>query len=214
MSDAFRINVRDSRIAFLVSDDSTGVKYEPPIKIPGTMQIQLAPRVAEAILYGDGRERHKAVKVTGYDVTFDHNRIPPGVAARMSGKKYDETTGVRHSHVNDQPEPFAWGWVVDLTDNHEEITWLTKCTMSPPNRDMQQSEDSINYSTESMTVTALALDYNGYFEHVGDTSDEPSGFDKEKAAAFLESAPAFPPRSDSEQPGPDLPDGANGVITV
>jgi phi13 family phage major tail protein len=187
-----RINVRDIHIAFMTKDDNTGADFEDPILIPGAMQVQLAPRVSTADLYGDGRIRHRVNKVGGYDVTLDHNMIPPKVLARMLGQKYDDN-GIRRSNTLDQGENFAVGWVVDLIGEDMELTWLPKCVVAPSNRNMQQSTESINYSTDSMTVTAMPLEYNNDFEYIADTSDAESGFTKTDASEWFKEVVVMPP---------------------
>ncbi|MCL2225792.1 MAG: hypothetical protein FWB96_12565 [Defluviitaleaceae bacterium] len=185
-----RINVRDVRIAFLVTDGSEGATYEDSILIPGTMQIQLAPRVASAALHGDGRARHQENRVSGYDVTFDHNMIPPQVLSKMKGQKY--INGIRRSNVNAQPKEFAMGWVVDLIGG-VEVTWLPKCLASPSNKNIQQTTDTVNYSTDSLTVASFPLEYNGDYEYIADTTDTESDFNESDVAEFLKTVPAVPP---------------------
>jgi len=183
-----RINVRDVRIAFLTEDSTAGATYELPIIVPGTMQVQLAPRVATAALHGDGRMRHQTNRVDGYDVTFDHNFIPSKLIARMMGHTID-SNGIRRGNASNQPAEFAMGWVVDLTGEEVELTWLPKCVAAPSNKNIQQTTDSIEYSTDSLTVTSMPLEYNGDYEYVADTSDEDSGFTKDDISAFLENVP-------------------------
>jgi len=191
-----RINVRDVRISFLEKDDSGGVKYETPILIPGTMQIQLAPRVASAALYGDGKTRHQENRVDGYDVTYDHNFIPAQVLAKMKGQEYNN--GIRRGNINAQAKEFAMGWIVDLIGKNEvEVTWLTKCIAAPSNKNIQQKTDSVNYSTDSLTVTSLPLDYNGDYEYIADTTDTESGFTAADVDGFFAAVPIEPAGDDA-----------------
>ena len=197
------LNVRDVYIAFLIKDSESGAEYEDPVKIPGTMQLQLAPRVATAALYGDGRVRHQVNRVDGYNITFDHNKIPAQIIMKMKGQHLDKETGVRRSAVTDQPKEFAMGWTAELTGEDVEVTWLPKCVSAPSNKNIQQATENINYSTDSLTVTSLALEYNNDFEYIGDTSDKASGFNKEKAEKFFKKVPVLPPRKADSTPDPD-----------
>jgi len=204
-----RINVRDVEIAFLTRDDNDGVTYESPIHIPGTMQIQLAPRVASDVIHGDGNARYHVVKVGGYDVTFDHNRIPSPIMARMRGQRYSADGKTINSHVNDVPADFAMGFTIDLTGGEVEVTWLVKCSVTPPNKNTQQTTENMNHSPDSVTIFAMPLEYNGYYEHIGDTSDKESGFTMADAAAFFNTVPILPPRSYN-----DSAQGAAGVLAA
>ena len=200
-----RMNVRDVHIAFLIKDSINGAEWEPPEKIPGVMQIQVSPQVASASLFGDGRRRHHVSIVTGYDVTLDHNMIPPKIMARMRGQTYDDATGVRRSNTRDQAAACAVGWTVDLIGEYEEVTWLPKCVIAPSDRNIQQTTESIEYSTDSLTVTSLSLEYNGDFEYQADTTGTSSNFTKEVAAKFFDKVFVLPPK------GPVVPPELEGI---
>ena len=201
-----RINVRDVWIAFLIQDDKTGATFEVPVLIPGTMQVLVAPRVASETIYGDGNARYTVIKVGGYDVTLDHNMIPPKILSRMRGQAYVTGKKIRRSNVSDVQENFAMGWTVDLTGKFVEVTWLPKCTATPPSRNAQQTTgSSINHSPDSMTITALPLEYNGDYEYIADTSDKESGFTPADAASFFNEVPVVPPIT---------PAGVQGLATA
>jgi len=200
-----RINVRDVHIAFIIRDDRGGAEFEPPTLIPGAMQVQLTPRAANSTIHGDGVSRYRVVRVDGYDVAFDHNRIPAQILARMKGQQYDGDGKVRNTHAGDVPADFAMGWTVDLTGGDVEVTWLPKCSMTPPSRNVQQSTDSINHSPDSITIFSMPLEYNRYYEHIADTSDTESGFTKADAAVFFDEVPVLPPRGGAEVNGLSAP---------
>ena len=204
--DAFPINIRDIVIDFLESDDENGVVYEGnPTRIPGTMQISVTPTVASASLYGDGNQRDHQDAIGGYDVSLEHNKIPPPTRARMRGQKLDRNTGVYISNTKDVAKQFAIGWTVDLTGGHVEVTWLLKCKAVPTERTVEQKKgDAIVYSTDSLNITAMPLAYNNDFDYIADTSDEYSGFTHEKAATFFDKVLVVPPRS-TVNPDPETP---------
>ncbi|MCL2527900.1 MAG: hypothetical protein FWE42_05705 [Defluviitaleaceae bacterium] len=219
MSDAFRFNVRNLTIDFLVKDDITGVIYEStPEVVPGTMEIGMSPKVASAALYGDGTQRHQENKISGYDVTLEHNKLPPPLRARMRGQRLDTNTGMYISSADDVAAEFAIGWTVDLTDGHVEVTWLPKGKAVPSDKNVQQTEgENINYSTDSLVITAMPLEYNKHFEYIADTSDTASGFTHAKAATFFDKVPVLPPRS-AVDPGlgetPEPGETEVGITTI
>jgi phi13 family phage major tail protein len=189
---AFRINIRDLHIAFLEKDDMNGASHEKPDKIPGIMQIQLTPRVKTGQLYGDGIMRDKRSSIDGYDVTFDHNKVPPKILARMLGQAYEN--GKRYGNAGDNPKQFALGYAVDLTDGNVELTWLYKCVTAPSTKNAQQATDSVNYSTDNMAITSMPLDYNRDYENVVDTSDADSSISKDDVAGWFEAVPVREPQ--------------------
>jgi len=193
-----RMNIRDLRIAFITKEGSEGIEYEAPILIPGAMEVGLSPRVSEAPLYGDGRLRHKVKKIDGYDVTLGHNKIPPAISARMQGKSLEGK--IRVSRTVDSTSGFALGFVVDQFDGHTENTWLPKCVAAPSERTVQQSTGSVEYSTDSLSITSMALQYNDAYEYTGDTADEESGFSKEDAKTFFDKVPVMPKQPPAVEP--------------
>jgi len=196
--DAFRININNLHIAFLTKDDPTVASFEKPELLAGTMQIQFTPRVATAPLYGDGHMRHQEILTDGYGITLDHNKIPPKILARMRGQEYEG--GVRRSNKADTAVYFALGYNVDLTGGHKELTWLPKCVAAPSNKNVQQRTENINYSTDSLTVTSMALEYNGDYEYAVDTSDTESGFTPEQVDNWFEEVPVLPPKGAETTP--------------
>jgi len=195
MGDAFRINILNMHIAFLTNDDLLGATYEKPIPVPGIMQVQLAPRVKEGNLYGDGRLRNAIRKLDGYDITFDHNKLPPDILARMRGRR--SSNGVRRGNADDQPVYFGIGFEAAQTEGYRELTWLTKCIAAPANKDLQQETDSINYSTDALAITSMSLEYNKDFEYIVDTSeDDPDGDIAEVSKTWFDDVPVMPPFDD------------------
>ena len=192
MSDAFRINIKNLHIAFLIQDSLAGAMFEDPIPLPGIMQVQLAPRVKEGNLYGDGRLRNAIRKIDGYNVTFDHNKVLPYILARMRGQSY--VNGIRRANTNDQPPHFALGWEAAQTDGYRELTWLTKCIAAPANKDLQQETESINYSTDALAITSMALEYNLDFEYIVDTSDDKSSEAEEAVKTWFNGVPVIAPK--------------------
>jgi len=198
---AGRIGVRNVVVAFLTKDDSTGVAYEPPILIAGTMQMTLTPRIADDKIYGDGKVREHAVEMDGYDATLEHNRIPAEILARMLGKRINKATGIRRGNVRDRIAKFAIGYIIDLAGGFVECVWLTKCTVVPPEKNTTQKTDSLTHSPDSLPITSIPLAYNDDYDYIGDTSDKDSGFTDATAATFFDTVPVLPPLSPVEPAG-------------
>ena len=115
----------------------------------------------------------------------------------MEGVKV--VTGVESGTSNDEPKPFAIGWEVEKTGGEKELIWFLYGIAEPIQTTEQQSEDNINFSTDSITVSCLEDDTLGRYYTMIDTEDEEitkemaDNFFKQVQITDVISAPATPP---------------------
>lgn len=80
--------------------------------------------------------------------------------------------GVEYATSKDIPNYFAIGWEVEKTGGFSEFVWFPFCQAQPVEQETQQTEDNINYSTDSITITALENDFIGRYYTFIDTEIE------------------------------------------
>ena len=66
--------------------------------------------------------------------------------------------GVESASTGDEPKPFAAGWEVEKTGRHSEMIWFLYGKANPIQETVRQSEENINYSTDSITMTFIEHD--------------------------------------------------------
>lgn len=164
----FKINVEDIHIAE-VTEAEEGIVFGTPEHIAGAMEIGRNPQVSQGKLFGDGKVTHSTSKVNSYQISIKQNKLPSKWRRYMEGKT--ATGGVESGTSKDEPKPFAIGWAVEKTGGEKEMIWFLYCKVEPIEENVTQTEDNVNYSTDSITITALEHDEVGRFYTFIDTED-------------------------------------------
>lgn len=148
---SYKINVKNVHLAEITEVDNV-LTFGAPELIAGAMEITRTPTVASGQLYGDGAISHTTNKKVSYQLTLNHNKIPSKWRRFMEGVKYE--AGVESGSSEDQPNPVAVGWEVEKTEGNREMIWFLYCKATPFEETVQQSEENINYSTDSVVLTS------------------------------------------------------------
>lgn len=165
----YKINIQNIHLAEI--DEVDGVlSFSEPEHIAGAMEIGRTPQVSSGQLYGDGKIAHNTSRKTAYEVTVSQNKLPTKWRQYMEGTKV--TNGVESGTSKDEPKPFAMGWEVEKTGGQKELIWFLYGKANPIQETVRQSEDNINYSTDSVTITFIEHDSLNRFYTFIDTEDE------------------------------------------
>lgn len=164
----FRINVKNVHMAEITELENT-IEFGNPELVAGAMEIGRIPQLASGKLYGDGKVAHTTSKKNAYDITLNHNKIPAKWRRYMEGVTV--VSGVESGTTKDEPKPFAIGWEVEKTNGKKELIWFLYCKADPIEQTTKQSEESINYSTDTVKITATEHDSVGRFYTFIDTED-------------------------------------------
>lgn len=165
-----KINVEDVHLAEIEESSDGTLTFGTPEYIPGAMEIGRTPQTSTGQLYGDGKVRHSVSRKNSYQITLNHNKLPSKWRRYMEGTTVNN--GVESGTSKDEPKPFAAGWAVEKTGGKREMIWFLYCKAEPIQETTRQSEDNINYSTDSITITALEHDSLGRFYTFIDSEDD------------------------------------------
>ena len=165
-----KINVQNVHLAEITESPEGAITFGTPEHVVGAMEFGRVPQLAKGQLYGDGKITHSTSRKIAYQITDNLNKLPTKWRRYMEGVQVNN--GVESGTSKDDPKPFAIGWEVEKTGDHKEIIWFLYCLAEPIQQSDKQSEDNINYSTDSVTITALEDDYLGRFYTFIDSEDE------------------------------------------
>lgn len=182
---ANRINVSRIVYAPIIKDSSTEYTHGEIKTLGAAMQIQLTPSLASGVLYGNGAKTEDLAKLTGVELQVDINKVSIEVRAEIMGNKYKE--GVLSENKSDQAINIAVGFEVEETGDHRELMWLYKGKAKPFANTVKQSESSITFSTDTISIGFVPRLLDGDIRAFGDTAN--ADFTSEKADAFLNSVP-------------------------
>lgn len=164
-----KINVKNVHLAEVTESPEGGLTFSAPEHVVGAMEIGKVPQLAKGQLYGDGKITHSTSRKIAYQVTASLNKLPTKWRRYIEGVTV--VAGVESGTSKDDPNPFAIGWEVEKTGGEKELIWFLYCIAEPIQENNRQSEENINYSTDSVTITALEDDNLARFYTMIDSED-------------------------------------------
>lgn len=166
-----RINVKNLYMAKATKQEDGQVVFDKPEHIIGMEKISRKTQMASGKKYGDGKIRKNSIKKSGYELSLSLNNLPSEWRNYLEGTTFTDG-GVEYATSKDIPNYFAIGWEVEKTGGFSEFVWFPFCQAQPIEQETQQTEDNINYSTDSITITALENDFIGRYYTFIDTEIE------------------------------------------
>lgn len=165
-----KINVQNVHLAEIEESPEGTLTFGTPEHVVGAMEFGKTPQLSTGQLYGDGKITHSTSRKVAYQVIANLNKLPTRWRRYMEGVTVNN--GVESGTSKDEPKPFAIGWEVEKTGGKKEMIWFLYCLAEPIQETNRQSEENTNYSTDSVTITALEDDGLGRFYTFIDTEDE------------------------------------------
>lgn len=166
-----RINVKNLYMAKATKQEDGQVVFDKPEHIIGMEKISRKTQMASGKLHGDGKIRKNGIKKSGYELSLSLNNLPSEWRNYLEGTTFTDG-GVEYATSKDIPNYFAIGWEVEKTGGFSEFVWFPFCQAQPIEQETQQTEDNINYSTDSITILALENDFIGRYYTFIDTEVE------------------------------------------
>ena len=149
-------NVEDLHVAEITESPEGTLIFGTPDHVVGAMEVGKNPQISSGQLYGDGKVAHSTSRKNAIQITINQNKLPSKWRRWFEGVTVNN--GVESGTSKDEPNPFAIGWAVEKTGGKKELIWFLYCKAEPIQETVRQSEDNINYSTDSITITALEHD--------------------------------------------------------
>lgn len=177
-----RINVRNAKWVPVMENTTSEYTLGTAIPLPGLMSIDLTLTLATGVLYGDGVKKSNQSKVTGATAKVALNKIPIEARAAMTGATL--TNGILDVKTTDQAPKGALYAETEADDGTKEQLWLLCGEAQPIGLSGKQTEGSINFSTDEMTIEFTERDKDNKVLRLADTANK--DFTAEASTAFAE----------------------------
>ena len=157
----YPVTVRDAYFADLQTDEIIRVGYMRTVGLSIIQNTQKIP--------GSGRITDQISRITGIDLSVASSRLPAEIVRKYRGKKVSENGGFSAINVKNKFPAFAFGFVVENSDQSFTFAWLPNCTMTENNETYQTTPvDGANDPVQDTTISALPdpesedllIDYN------------------------------------------------------
>lgn len=166
---ANRINIRNVVYCLLLTDGKEGTTYGDVKPLSPAMQVQLTPSLSSGVLYGNGVQQENIAKLNGIALALDVNKVSIEDRAAILGHTYEN--GILIENAGDEAPYIAVGYEVEQTNKCKELVWLLKGRAQPFNSSVQQTTDSINFSTDSISVNFIARDSDSQLKYFADSAN-------------------------------------------
>lgn len=156
-----RIGVKNLHFAILNSDDSNGLAYATPYKVPGLIRIDVNPGTNIDTLYADNKPSIVFATVGTVDVTIEKDSLPDDLLAEILGRPTEG--GVNYvTGVNNAPY-VAIMFEQTYSNGTSSFVKLFKGKFIEPDRSNETKNDSVNFQTDTITAQFVATNFEKDF---------------------------------------------------
>lgn len=165
-----KYNIKNVHYAPMIAEgtDTTWPTYETPVPWPGAVSLSLEQQGSISKFYADGIVYWQSAKNNGYEGDFESAMVPDSFREDCLGDELSETDKVYLEKSTATGKAFALLFEFDGDASGVKHV-LYNCTATRPNIESTTSEDEIEPSTETLTISAASLP-NGYVK--AKTGDE------------------------------------------
>lgn len=167
----YKMNVKNCKYAPVSVNTDAAYTLGTAVDLPAIRTVDIAFTVATGELYGDGETVSKRTKLTGAQLRLGIDKIPQAARAAMLGHTVD-SKGIMSIKTTDVPIEIAMYMEIELDDGGYEAAWLLVGKAQPVNITGNQSETSINYTTDELTVDFIRRELDKNVIKYADTDNE------------------------------------------
>ncbi len=187
---SYRINIANPVYCEVISDTKEGTTYGAVKSIGETQEVQVTSSVAAGQLFGNGAVVDATSLLTGLALSMKLTKLKVEAVSDIYNHKV--TDGVVQVQAGTVPKQIAIGYEVPQTNGKSEYVWLLKGNPKPINSTVQQSENNINYSTDTIEVDFVKRTSDNMLKYYADASNPE--FTKEQADAWFNEGPSTFPK--------------------
>lgn len=188
---SYRINITNPVYAVLINDTDEAVEYGTVKKLGEAMQVQITPSVATGTLHGNGVPVEDISRLKGIAIAFDATKIPIEERAVIQGHEFKD--GVIIEKAGDEAPYIAFGYIIEGSNKKNEYVWLLKGRATPMNETHKQSEDNINFSTDTLNANFIPRVKDGEIRYFADSAN--ATFTEKQAEDWFKTGPVTYPKA-------------------
>ena len=148
----YKMNVKNCQYAPVSVDTDSTYTLGTIVALPAIRTVDIAFTLATGELYGDGEIVSKRAKLTGAQLRLGIDKLPQAARAAMLGHTVETSKGILDVKTTDVPIEIAMYMEIELDNGGFEAVWLLVGKAQPVNITGNQSETSINYTTDELTI--------------------------------------------------------------
>lgn len=151
-----KYNLKNVYYALVTFDDAGKPTFGTPVHWPGAVSLSLAAQGSMKQFYADGLIYWVSTSNQGYQGDLETALVPLSFRRDILGDTEDGTAKVMTENVNNKVSSFALLFEFD-GDAHAVRHVMYNCTPTRPSVASKTTADTIDPSTETLTITAAPL---------------------------------------------------------
>lgn len=166
----YRINVRNCKRASVTADTDSSYTIASLTSMPTLRSVDISFKSASGELYGDGEIVSNRTKMTGATLQLAIDKLTLADKVAFLGAT-ESAKGTLPIKTTDTPGKVAIYFEIEHDDGGYEAVWLLVGTAQPIPITAQQTESSINYSTETLNIDFVRRNKDKAVIVIADTDD-------------------------------------------
>lgn len=138
-------------------EDGTTPQYATPIALPGAVSLSLSAQGGSNDFYADDIPYFTTVANSGYSGDLTIARLPDSFRTDILGETLSAESNVMMEAANGENAPFALLFEFTQPSGTPIKHVLYNCTATRPNVDGQTKAETIEPSTDTITIKAIPL---------------------------------------------------------
>jgi phi13 family phage major tail protein len=159
------IGLKNIHYAILTEDSDLGAVYEAPVKIPGAVNVTIAPQSSTENFFADDSVYETATVLSSINVEVQLADFPDEVQQKLFGHTLEN--GVLKKG-DDTPPYIALGFESKKSNGKSKFVWLYKGRFAIPENAFATSEDAPSFNAQTASATFVKRQYDGLWMVSGD----------------------------------------------
>ena len=159
MANKIKYGLSNVYIAAATIDSQGAATYDTPVALPGACSLSLEPQGENSPFYADNIVYYMVATNTGYQGDLEVALIPDTIRKTLWGELEDDN----HLLVEDADAQLGHFALLFQFEGDDSATRhvLYNCTAARPSVASQTKEDTTTPVTETMTITASSVKFDG-----------------------------------------------------
>lgn len=154
-----KFNIKNAHAAVKTTSEEGTITYGTPFAVPGSVSLSLEAQGEITPFYADGVKYYVSSSNNGYEGDWENALIPDEFRQKILKETLDTNKALMETQ-NTETQEFAFGFEID-GDVKGTKFWFYNCTATRPTVESSTTEDTIQPTTDTLTISATGADVKG-----------------------------------------------------
>lgn len=154
-----KFNIKNAHVAVKTTSEEGVITYGTPFAVPGSVSLSLEAQGEITPFYADGVKYYVSSSNNGYEGDWENALIPDEFRQQILKETLDTNKALMETQ-NTETQEFAFGFEID-GDAKGTKFWFYNCTATRPTVESSTTEDTIEPTTDTLTISATGADVKG-----------------------------------------------------